>query len=76
MVNVDGLGDIEQRDAQKSNDAQREERETSEIGKTSDSEDVPSLIVYPVPLGVGIMEVVIGLCMAQGEICAPSRWVG
>ena len=50
---------------QKSDETQGEDDEASEIGETSGSEDVPSRIVDPVPLGVWIVEVVIGLYMIQ-----------
>ena len=52
-------------DIQKSENAQGEEDDAPEIGETSGSEDVPSHIVDPVPLGVGFVEVVIRLYVIQ-----------
>jgi hypothetical protein len=48
---------------QQSDNAHGEEGETPEIGETSGSEDVPSHIVDPVPLGIGIVKVIIRLCV-------------
>ena len=64
-----------QKDVQKSDKAQGEDDEASEVGESSGSEDVASHIVDPVPLWIGVMEVVIGLYVIQGEIRAPGRRV-
>ena len=65
----------DKKDIQKGDKAQGENEEASEIGETASSEDMSSHIVNPVTLGIGIVEVVIGLYVAQRQIRAPSRWV-
>lgn len=50
---------------QEGDDAQGEEDETTEVGETSDGEDVAAFVVYSVPLGIRIMKVVIGFCMIE-----------
>lgn len=58
--------------SKKSYDAQGEEEETSEIGKTSGSEDVTAPVIYSVAFWIRIVKVVISFCMIQRQICTPS----
>lgn len=58
-------GEVKSRTVQKGDGADGEEDETSEIGETSGSENVAALVVYPIPLGIRVMKVVIRFCVIK-----------
>jgi len=65
MISFGVSGDREPKGIQESDHCHGEGCETSEIGKTSGSEDVTSAVARSIALWIGIVQVVISFCMIQ-----------
>lgn len=61
---------------QETNQGDQQNGHTAKICETSISENIGSLVVFPVPPGIRIVQVVVVFGIVHGKVCAPESRVG
>lgn len=56
---------------EKHDQRETQDEDTANVHESTDGEDAPAVVVFPIPFRVRVVQVVVGLCVGWGDVGAP-----